>query len=255
MCIITNAFRFGAAFVAFVIQSQALAAAEIRVVSTPAVATLMRDVVPEFERTTGHKLAIRYGLNPFQREQIAAGDFDVVIVPSFILDEGIQSRKVAADTRTPLARVQLAVGTRAGAAKPNISSVASFKQAMLNAKLVSYVTDEPSGKTVTAGFERLGIAGEMRAKTKHHESVARVWQAVASGEVELGFGLTSNAMGAPGVEVAGAFPSELQFIVVMAAGIGVTARYVGVAGDFIRFLQSPPVRALMTPKGLEPEGQ
>jgi molybdate transport system substrate-binding protein len=255
MCISPYAFRCGAAFVAFAIQSQVLAAAEIRVVSTPAVATLMQDVVPGFERTTGHKLAIRYGLNPFQREQIAAGDFDVVIVPSFILDEGIQSGKVAADTRTPLARVQLAVGIRAGAARPDVSSVASFKRAMLNAKSVSYVTDEPSGKTVTGGFERLGIADEMRTKTKHHESVARVWQAVANGEAELGFGLTSNAMGVTGVEVAGAFPSELQFIVVMTAGIGVAARDVGTATDFIRFLQSPPVRALMRPKGLEAEGQ
>ena len=247
--------RWGAAFVAIAIQSQILAAAEIRVVATSGVSALMPDVATAFERTTGHKLVIRYGLIPFQQQQIATGDFDLAIVPSNVLDAGVQSHNIAADTRTLLARVRLAVGFRAGGLKPDIGSVEAFRRAMLNATSVSYVTSESAGMTVTKGFERLGIADQMRAKTKAQESVARVWQAVAKGEADLGFGLTSNVLAVPGVEVAGLLPPELQYTIVIAAGIGATARDAGAARNFVEFLQSPSARSAMKARGLEPEAQ
>lgn len=115
-------------------------------------------------------------------------------------------------------------------------------RAMLNATSVPYVTKEPAGMAITKGFARLGIADEMRTKTMPQESVADVWRAVANGEAELGFGFTSNALAVPGVQVAGALPSELQSIIRIVAGVGAAARDAGAARDFIAFLQSPHVR-------------
>jgi molybdate transport system substrate-binding protein len=175
--------------------------------------------------------------------------------PAFALDGAIQRSKIAADTRTPLARVGLGVGIRAGATNPDLTSVEAFKRALLNAKSVAFVTDEPTGIHIGNVFERLSIAEAMKAKTRSQETVARVWQVVANGEAELGFGFTSNVLSAHGVELAGSFPSEFQSFNVMAAGIGISARQPDAAKAFINFLQGSKAIAVMTAKGLEPATQ
>ncbi len=233
-------------------QGIAAEAAEIRVIASPGLSAAFGDLGPQFERVTGHTLAIQYGLVVAQNQRINSGEFDLAIVPGFVLDDAIKQGRIAAATRTAVARVDLGVGMRAGAVKPDLASVDAFKRALLNAKSVTYVTDEPAGRTIIKGFERLGIAESMNAKTKSQTNVARVWQAVASGEVELGFGFTSNLLSVRGVELAGPFPSELQYSVEMTAGIGVTAKQADAARVFIKYLLAPEAVAAMKAKGLEP---
>ena len=234
------------------VQGMAAVAGEIRIVASPGISGVLGQVGPLFERASGHTLAIQYGLVPAQKQQIGSGEFDLAIVPSFVLDEAITQGKIAAGSRTAVARALVAVGVRAGTAKPDVSSLDAFKRVMLAAKSVSYVTNEPTGVNIAKGFERLGIAEAMNAKTKSQESVQRVWQAVANGDVELGFGFTSNALAVPGVEVAGPFPEELQFPTIMAAGIGSSARQADAAKALITYLLSSEVAAVIKAKGLEP---
>src|SRR5665811_544151 len=163
-------------------------AAEIRIIGSPGLSAAFEVLGPQFERATGHTLAMQYGLIVVQKQQIEAGAFDLAIVPSLVLDDAIKQGKITADTRTPVARVSVGVGVRANTAMPDLTSTDAFKRALLNAKSVSYVTDEPTGRHIAKEFERLGIADAMKAKTKSQETTTRVWQAVASGEVELGFG-------------------------------------------------------------------
>lgn len=226
-------------------------AAEVRVIASPGLSAAMAELGPQFERATGHTLAIRYGLVVAQKQQIDAGEFDLAIVPSFVLDDAIKQGKIAADTRTAVARVGLGVGVRAGAPKPDLTSIDAFKRALLNAKSVSYVTDEPAGRHIAKGFESLGIAESMKAKTRSQETVTRVWEAVASGEVELGFGFTSNAVAVRGVELAGSFPPELQYSVMMIAGVGTTARQGDAAKALIKHLIAPEAVAVMKAKGMD----
>ena len=226
--------------------------AEIRVIASPGISTAFTDLGPLFERTAGHMLAIKYGLVAEQNQQMDSGEFDLAVVPAFALDGAIQRSKIAADTRTLLARVGLGIGIRAGAAKPDLASVELFKHALLNAKSVVFVANEPTGIHIAKVFEHLGIAEPMKAKTKSQETVARVWQAVASGEAEFGFGFTSNVLSAHGVELAGSFPTEFQSFNIMAAGIGVSARQPDAAKAFISFLHGPNAGAVMKAKGLEP---
>ena len=233
-------------------QDIAADAGEIRVIASPGLSAAFGDLSPQFERVTGHTLAIQYGLVVAQKQRIELGEFDLAIVPAFVLDDAIKQGTIAANTRTAVARASLGIGVRAGTVKPDLSSVEDFKRALLNAKSVAYVTDEPAGRTIIKGFERLGIAESMNAKTKSQTSVARVWQAVAGGEVELGFGFTSNLLSVQGVEFAGPFPSELQYSVVMTAGIGATAKQADAARVFIKYLLAPEAVAAMKAKGLEP---
>jgi len=227
-------------------------AAEIRIVASPGISAAFAELGPRFERATGHKLAIQYGLIPAQKQQIESGAFDLAIVPSAVLEEAIKKSKIAADTRTSLVRVSLGVGVRTGSAKPDLTSTDAFKRALLNAASVTYVTDEPTGQRITKDFERLGIADAMKTKTKPQATTTAVWKAVASGEAELGFGFASNAVGVSGVELAGLFPDELQFSTVLTAGLGVTAQQADPAKALVKYLLSPEAADVLKAKGLTP---
>ena len=234
------------------IQGIASDAAEIRVVTSPGLSAVFKVVGPRFERATGHKLTFQYGLEAAQRQYIQAGKFDLAVVPSHVLDDAIKDGKIAANSRTPVARAGLSVGVRAGAPKPDVGSVDAFKHAMVAAKSVAYAANESTGRQIAEDFETLGIAEIMKAKAKPQKTVSLVWQAVASGDAELGFSFTSNLLSAPGVELAGPFPSKLQYSVVLAAGIGNTARDVDAARAFIKYMGAPEVASLLKAKGLEP---
>ena len=244
-------FALFAAFMLFAL-GVAAEAAEIRVVSSPGLTAVFKVIGPQFERATGHKLTFQYGLEAAQKQYIQAGDFDLAIVPSRVLDDAIKDGKIAADTRTPVARAGLSVGVRAGAAKPDVASVDAFKRAMVAAKSVAYAANESTGRQIAKDFESLGIAEIMKAKTKPQKTVTLVWQAVAGGDAELGFSFTSNLLSAPGVELAGPFPAELQYSVVLAAGIGSAVREADAAKSFIKYLLTPEAASVLKAKGLEP---
>jgi molybdate transport system substrate-binding protein len=230
-------------------------AAEIRVIASPGLTAAFKVLAPQYEHASGNTLAFQYGLGTAQKQRIVAGDFDLAIVPVFALDSAIKDGKIVVDTRTVVARVDLGVGVRVGGVKPDVASVDAFKRAMLAAKSVTYVVDEPAGRQITKDFETLGIADVMKAKVKPQDKVAQVWQAVASGEAELGFGFTSNLLSVPGVQFAGSFPTELQYSVAMVAGIGRAAHETDAAKAFIKFLLAPETVAVLKAKGLEPPAQ
>jgi molybdate transport system substrate-binding protein len=117
---------------------------------------------------------------------------------------------------------------------------------------VAYVTNEPTGIHIGKVFERLGIAAPMKSKTMSQETLGRVWQVVANGEAELGFGFTSNVLSAHGVELVGSFPIEFQSFNEIAAGIGTSARQPEAAKAFIAFLRESKAASAMKAKGLDP---
>jgi molybdate transport system substrate-binding protein len=231
--------------------SSAGRAAELRVIATPSVSGVFEQLVPGFEKATGNKLVIQYGLVAAQKQRIEAGDFDLAITPSEVLDAEIAQGKIDAHSRADIAQTGLAVGLRTGTPKPNIATVASFKRAMLKAHSVAYITTEASGQHVQQDFAALGIADAMNAKTIAKTSVGDVWKAVASGEAELGFGFMPNVLTTAGVHAAGAFPAKLQFYTGVAAGIGSNAQQADAAKSFIKYLLNARATPVFKAKGFE----
>lgn len=236
----------------FYFPSIAAEAAEIRVVTSPGLSAVFKVLGPQFERTTGNTLTFRYGLQAEQKKQIEAGDFDLAIVPSDVLDGALKAGRIVAETRSPVARVDLGVGIRAGAAKPDLRSVDAFKRAMLAAKSVAYIADEPTGLQIASDFEKLGIAEIMKVKTKPQKTVSLVWKAVATGNAELGFGFASNILSVEGVELAGHLPDELQYFVEMAAGVASGAREAGGAIAFMKYIRTSESASVLKANGLVP---
>jgi molybdate transport system substrate-binding protein len=227
-------------------------AAEIKVLGARVVQTLWNEIGPEFERTTGHKVKIIVDLGPAFKRQIDAGEtFDVVISSPALIDELIKGGKVIAGTRTNFARFGLGVEVRAGAPKPDISSVEAFKRALLNAKSIAYLKEAVSGIYLAGLLQRLGIAEAIKPKLTLPESDI-VSELVAKGEVELGMVIISQILTTPGVELVGPLPPELQSYMVFTCGVSANSKAPDAAMALIKFLTGPTAIPVMKSQGMEP---
>jgi len=223
-------------------------AAELKVFTSRAIATVLDKIGPEFERTTGHKVNVISGFSPNFVKQINAGEpFDVVVSPPRTIEGLIKDGKIIADTRTNLVRSGIGVGVRAGAPKPDISSVEAFKRALLNAKSIGYL---PTGG-VPQLVDRLGIADAIKSKvTIPTSDIAS--ELVAKGELELVVVVITQIMTTPGVELVGPLPPEIQYYTVFTAGVSVDSKAPGAARDLIKFLTGPTAIPVIKSQGMEP---
>ncbi len=238
----------------FLAQAQGAHAAEIKVWTARAIATVLAEVGPQFERATGHKLTVSSDLSaPFVRRAHAGEPFDIMITGSAALDGLIKDGKIVADTRTDIARSGIGVAVRAGASKPDISSVEAFKRALIGAKSIAYLKDVGSGIYVARLLERLGIAEAIRSKVTRPESDI-VSELVAKGEVELGVIVITQILTTPGVELVGPLPPEIQSYVAFTAGISANSKSPEAARHLIKFLTGPIATPVITAQGMEPAG-
>ena len=168
----------------------------------------------------------------------------------------IKQSKATADSRSVIARTGLGLMVRAGAPKLDVSSVDAFKRTLLAAKSVSYgdpAAGGVSGVHMAGLAERLGVAADMKAKTKIFANSHAVLEAVAKGEAEIGFGLTSDTALLSGVDLIGGLPAEIQNFTVYAAGIPASSKQSDAAKALIVFLTSPATQAVLKAKGFEPQ--
>src|SRR6476660_2629511 len=136
-------------------------AAEIKVLSTQATEEAYRELVPQFEKATGHKVSTVFTGTLDANKRLAAGEtYDLLIMSGPSIDEHIKADNVASDSRVDLAKSGVGVGVRAGAPKPDISTTEALKKTLLAAKSIGYSTG-PSGNYVIGMFQRMGIADEI----------------------------------------------------------------------------------------------
>ena len=227
--------------------------AEIKVWTARAIATVLAEIGPQFERMTGHNLNVYSGLPAdFERRAKAGEPFDVLISGSGPVDSWIKDGKIIAATRTDIVRSGIGVEVRTGARKPDISSVEAFKRALLDAKSIAYLK-VGSGIHVASLLERLGIAEAIKSKVTRPESDI-VSELVAKGEVELGMVVITQILTTPGVDLVGPLPPEIQSYVVFTAGVSANSKGPDVAMDLIKFLTGPIATPVIKAQGMEPGG-
>jgi len=228
--------------------------AELKIMTPRSMWTVLNEIGPQFERTSGYKLNVVTGIAAALADRIVDGEnFDGFIGPPVQMNRVIQNNKVIADTRTAIARSGVGVEVRAGASKPDIGSVAAFKQALLNAKSIGYLKQEgTSGAYLHGLFERLGIAEAIKSKVIRPETDI-VSELVAKGEIELGMVVITQIMTTPGVELVGPIPREIQYYVRWSGGVSTNSAAAEVAKELIRFLASPTALPVLKAQGMEPE--
>jgi molybdate transport system substrate-binding protein len=239
-------------FIALLAQGVAATAAEVKVMAGAGMRGAFGELVPQFERATGHKIEIQYGAGGTFKKQIEAGEaFDLVIIDSDAVDDLIKQGKIAGDTRMDIVRAGIGVAVREGAPKPDISSVDAFRNTLLNAKSFTYGSTSTHLPKV---FDRLGIAEQVKGKTKPN-ALDRVAPAVAAGDVELAIAGVPTLLSVKGVQLVGLLPGELQSWFVNTAGVGAAAGQPDAAKALIKYLATPEAAAVMKAKGMEPLGR
>jgi len=223
-------------------------AAEIKVFTARAVATVLEKIGPEFERTSGHKLNVVSGFGPVFVRQINAGEpFDIFVSTPPTIDPLFTSGALIPNSRSNLVRSGIGVEVRAGAPKPDISSVEAFKRALLNAKSVGYL---PVGGVVEL-VERLGLTEALKPKATI-PTTDIVSELVAKGEIELGVVVITQILTTPGVELVGPLPAEIQYYTAFVGGISAKSTAPDAARDLIRFLAGPVAAPVIKSQGMEP---
>ena len=228
-------------------------AAEIKVLASNGVRGALEELAPAFERETGHKLVIGFGLAAAVKRQIEAGEaFDLAIITSAGIEDLAKQGKVDAGSRASIARSGVGIGIRKGAPRPDIGTADAFKRTLLAAKSIAWAKEGQSGIYFAGLLERMGIAEQMKPKAVLAPSGAVVGKLVAGGEVQFGVILVNELMAAPGVEVLGPLPDELQNYTVFHAGVGVGSKDSAAAKALIKFLTTPAAGAVFKAKGQEP---
>jgi molybdate transport system substrate-binding protein len=236
-------------------QGFAAAAADIKVLSAGGIRPALEELVPQFERATGHKVAIKFVGGPAVKREIEDGaPFDVAVSTANVIDELTKTGKLAAGTRTEVARAGVGVAVRAGTPKPDIASVDAFKRALLNAKSVAYAKDGTAGMHFHGVLQRLGISKEMEPKLRQTLAADPANSAMAlvrRGEVEIAVAAVAT-LSAPGVDFVGPLPPELQAYIQFAAGVGTDAKEPTAAAELIKFVTTPAAASVLKAKGMEP---
>ena len=226
-------------------------AAELQVIAGGGIAAPLREIAAQFEKTTGHRLVIRYGTTPELIKMATGGPFDLGIVPVDVLRNDAARATFAAGASPEVARVGLGVAVRAGAPKPDIGTPDALKQTLLNAKTIASIPESATGYLLAKIYERLGITEAMKTRIKAQPTPAAIGQSVASGDTELGVFLT-NVLTAPGIDLVGPFPPEVQLEVVYTTAPSAGTKEAEAAKAFIAHLRSPAAAAVIRSKGMTP---
>jgi molybdate transport system substrate-binding protein len=232
-------------------------AEETSVLSPVAMRAAMPEIVAQFETSTGVKLKVEYATAGAIVDRVQKGDTaDVAIASTAQIDSLLGKGKIAAGTRTQFARVGIGVFVRINAARPDLTSVDRFKSALLAAQAVGYgdpAKGGVSGTAMAALVEKLGVAADIKSKTRLYADSQAVLSAVAAGDVGIGIGLTSDKVLAAGVDLAGGLPQQIQSFTYYAAGTAAGTKHEAPASKFVAYLTSPSVKTILAAKGFEPQ--
>jgi molybdate transport system substrate-binding protein len=233
--------------------SPSLRAADLKVLSAGAYQEVLMGLLPEFEKQTGNHVVVEVATAGALAKQIQDGaKFDVVLASDAVIDTLGGAGKIARDSRTQLARVGIGVCVKAGAPAPDISTVESFKRALLAAKTVGYV-DPASGGTsgiyLEQLFVKLGIADQIRPKAKKKQG-GRVADLVISGEAELGIQQISELASIKGVTLLGGLPPEIQAYTVYAGGASSQSSNPAAARSLLNWLSGPKSAPVLKQNGM-----
>jgi molybdate transport system substrate-binding protein len=235
-------------------------AAEIKVLSSGSMKAALSLLNSDFQTSSGDTATIEYGpagaiVGRIEKDAAA----DVVIASRAQLQKLASNGKVVESSLVDIAGIALGLAVRKGAPKPDISNVEAFKQALLSARSIGYrdpITGSTSGIYTASLLERLGIAGDLKPKLHLDRSAGdvpeNVFLGVANGDIDMQIGQITEIVIAPGVDLVGPLPSEIQNTTVMTAGIITTSQAPAAARAFVSFVSSPAAAAVLKASGFQP---
>ncbi len=228
-------------------------AAELRAVISNALAESFREVIPEFERTSQIKVLSSFGGDDIPKRIEGGEPADVLIIWRTHLDKLATEGFVVQASETDVVRSNIGLAVRAGAPKPDISSVDALRRSLLNASSIAYSASISGVYISTELFPKLGIAEQVKGKSKRIEGM-RVGEAIARGDAEIGFQQISELLPVTGIQYVGPLPDGAQRVTVFSAGITANAKNTAGAQALMHFLTSSVAHPTFVKRGLDPVG-
>lgn len=227
-------------------------AAEIKLLASVALKDAYFELIPQFEKATGHKVSMAWSSTPDVQKRIAAGEAaDLIILGDSGTEELIKQGKLVASSRVNFAKSGIGVAVRAGTPRPDTSSADAVKRSVLAAKSVAYSAGA-SGIYLVNMFQKLGIFDLVKSKTATVKPGERVGEVVARGEAEIGFQQVSELIAVKGIQYLGPLPAELQHITVFSGGLHTGTKVAAAATALVKFLTAPAATPTIKSHGLEP---
>ena len=224
----------------------------MKLLSTLGVIGVLKVVLHDWEAANGIKVEASYDPTALMLERIAKGErADAAILTSAGVDTLIAQGVLAAGSRVDLARSLVGLAVKSGAPKPDLSTVEATKRSLLAARSIVYSRKGQSGIFFAGLIERLGIAKEINSRAIIVESGTTAGL-VAEGRAELAVQQLSELMLVPGVDIAGALPTELQDDLVFSGGVFAGAAHASQAASLIAAMADRHRAAVYAAKGLEP---
>ena len=226
---------------------------ELKLIVGGSLSALFGELGPQFEKASGHRLSIHFDSTPNIISRINADTpFDAVLVPVDVFKDASAKSHFAPASIGDVARVGFGVIVRAGAPRPDISTPDAFKAALLKASSVASTPSSAAGAYIAKVYERLGITDAMKTKTVVLPMPSAIAPTVAKGDAELGIFLM-NVFNAPGIELAGPFPADLQQDLVFTSAIAADTKELDAAKAFIEYLKTPASISAIKAAGMTPD--
>ena len=230
-------------------------AADIQVMTGGAPKEVLAVLAPKFEQRTGHKVHFTYIVIAAMQEKLAAGEKpDMVLMPVPAIEARVKDGVLRGDARAALGTIRIGMIVREGARAPDISSLDSFKQAMLGAKSITHSNPAatPSGAHLAKVWEQLGIADRIRPKLTLRNAIDGGAALVRNGEAEIGLYPSSEVMAEKGITLVGLIPNEVQLNTVYGAAVHAANPAPAPAMEFVKFLADPANAQAWKDGGFEP---
>jgi molybdate transport system substrate-binding protein len=233
-------------------------AAEVKALVSTAMKAPFEDIAAQFEKATGHKIIVAFGPTGPLTKRIADGEIaDVVILGGDSTAALLEQGKIVAGSNAAAARGLIGAGVAKGAPKPDISSEAAFKAALLAAKAIAVTNPAGGGSSgvfFSKLFEKLGLAETLKPKLRLAAGGPNGYAAtfVIKGEADFAMQPIPELMAVPGIEVVGPLPGVFQNVTTYTASIPATAREADAAKALIKALTAPSAATVYKSKGLDP---
>jgi len=242
----------GAFLLAMLVLPTVARAAELTVLCSNGLRAVLAQAAPEFERASGHHLAISYSVSAELKKRIDSGErFDVAILTEGLIGQLVAAGTVRADTRKAVARSAMAMSIRRGARKPDLRTVDALKTTLLAASSIAFAKEGAGGVFFMALVQRLGLSGQLVPRFRPVVTGQDVNRAVANGDAEIGVQPISEILNVPGIELVGTFPAAVQEYTVMTAAVSATSSRQAEGRALIDFLMSRERDALVRSMGME----
>lgn len=242
------AFAFSALFL-----HSAAFAADITVLSSNAMTETMKELVPQFEKLTGHKILGVYEPTNLIVERLKKGEAaDVVILIKPSLTALFKSKEAREGTAVDLAKTALNLAVKSGGAKPDISTKEGFRKAMLDSKSIAISKAGASGIQFKRALESEGMLTQLQPRLQEIDGAESVGAFARDGRAQYAVQMKSELLPVSGIEIIGPLPGTLNFEIVLSAAVAASAKEEKPAEELIKFLSAPAAASSYKKTGMEP---